>query len=66
MERVYNKIKAAASDGDDMVNVGNDDFCPRDVCRVIAELESNGYKVKREQGYDQRDQESWDYLIVSW
>jgi hypothetical protein len=66
MDRVYNKIKAAATMGAESVNVGKDDYCSRDVLRVIHELEMNGYKVKREQGYDQRDGQSWDYLIVSW
>lgn len=66
MDRVYNKIKAAATEGDESVSVGKDDYCSRDVVRVIAELEANGYTVKREMGYDQRDRECWDYLTVSW
>lgn len=66
MEQVYKKIKAAATNGNDSVNVGSRDYNPRDVLRVIAQLKNDGYTVKREQGYDQRDNESWDYLTVSW
>jgi len=33
---------------------------------MISHLESLGYQVKREQGSDQRDGVSWDYLIISW
>jgi len=66
VERVYEKIEAAARRGDSQITVGNDCYCQRDVDRVIKQLRANGYTVKREQGYDQRDNESWDYLIVSW
>ena len=66
MERIYEKIEAAARKGDSQVTVRNDCYYQRDVDRVIKQLRADGYTVKHEQGHDQRENVSWDYLIVSW
>jgi hypothetical protein len=66
MDKIYAAIKSAATKGDTSVSLGRTFFEVRDTDRVKAQLVGDGYTVKREQGYDQREQDSWDYLIVSW
>jgi hypothetical protein len=66
MEKVYARIETAARNGDSSITIGEGCYNQRDVDRVIKQLRADGYTVKREHGCDQRDNESWDYLIVSW
>lgn len=33
---------------------------------MIAKLEKLGYLVKRDSGFDPREQISWNYLYISW
>ncbi len=33
---------------------------------IISQLETLGFQVKRSNGYDVRDNDSWDTLIISW
>ena len=66
MEKIYAAIQSAAVKGDTTTSVGRTHFEVRDTQRVMDQLVADGYTVKREQGHDQRDNESWDYLIVSW
>jgi len=33
---------------------------------IIKHLKSLGYDVKHNSGYDQRDNDSWNYLSISW
>lgn len=33
---------------------------------IVKALKTDGYKVKRNSGYDPRDGDSWDNLDISW
>jgi hypothetical protein len=63
LKPVFQKIRVAAEFGSRSVNISLNELSAD---FVIDSLKREGYTVKREQGYDQRDNESWDYLIVSW
>ena len=67
MTSIYRKIEAAAKSGHDIIQIKVGEWkTTNSVDNIIADLRKNGYTVKRENGYDQRDGDGWDYLNVSW
>lgn len=64
--RCENAIDLAIRNGEEVVHVNINKTEDRFIKTVICELEKLRYKVKREEGYDQREQTGWDYLIIQW
>ena len=64
--RIYQAIESAAKKGKDSVQIETEEWkTTNSVDNVMVALQSNGYKVKREFGSDQREGD-WDYILVSW
>lgn len=66
MKPIFDKIKKSAQNGDVNVNFDLTDNQSKYVDIIIKKLESLGYKVSRQNGYDQRENTSWDYLYINW
>jgi len=64
LKNLYKTIEQAANRGINGVNVK----CPAEnlVESVMVQLKNDGYVVRRENGYDQRDRDSWDKLYINW
>lgn len=63
---IYDAIRKAAEDAESSIRFDLDDRRARFVKDIMTELTEAGYEVKREHGSDQRDNDSWHYLIISW
>jgi ACT domain-containing protein len=66
MKLIFDKIKKSAQNGDVNVNFDLTDNQSKCADMIIKKLESLGYKVSRQNGYDQRENTSWDYLYINW
>ena len=64
LKNLYKTIEQAANTGINAINVKSP--AENIVGSVIVQLKNDGYVVKRENGYDQRDRDSWDQLYISW
>ena len=64
LKNIYKTIEQAANKGINGINVKSP--AENIVESVIVQLKNDGYVVKRENGYDQRDGDSWDQLYISW
>ena len=64
VDPILAKIKAAASTGHESLQLDGVNVLHRDF--IIKKLKEMGYTVKHNSGYDQRDRDSWDYLVISW
>lgn len=64
LKNIYKTIEQAANTGINAINVKSP--AENIVGSVIVQLKNDGYVVKRENGYDQRDRDSWDQLYISW
>lgn len=64
LNNLYKVIEQTALQGISIVNVKS----PAEnlVDSVMVQLKNAGYVVERNNGYDQRDRDSWDYLNISW
>ena len=64
LKNLYKDIERAANKGINGINVES----PTEnlVESVIVQLKNDGYVVKRNNGYDHRDGDSWDQLYISW
>jgi len=64
LKNLYKTIEQAAKRGINGVNVK----CPAEnlVESVMVQLKNDGYVVRRDTGYDQRDNDSWDKLYINW
>lgn len=62
LKNLYKTIEQAANTGINAINVKSP--AENIVGSVIVQLKNDGYVVKRDNGYDQRD--SWDQLYISW
>jgi hypothetical protein len=64
IQNVYKVIEEAAKKGRSQVAIRS----PEEIIItfVINQLKKDGYAVSRNHGYDQRDDESWDNLDISW
>jgi len=64
LKNIYKDIEQSATEGLTVVNVKSP---PKNLVEsVIVQLKNDGYVVKRNNGYDQRDGDSWDQLYISW
>lgn len=65
---VYALIRQSASKGLESCSVSCDKFAEnaQAIKRAMLILKTDGYSVTRRVGSDQRDNESWDYLEISW
>jgi uncharacterized membrane protein len=65
--KIYEKIEKAARNGDDNICVDVSSWKSKNfVVSFVDELRTNGYRATRNQGYDQRDGESWDQINICW
>lgn len=64
LTHAYEHIGRQASNGLSMVSLNSPDSLT--IGSVMDQLRKDGYKVERNNGYDQRDDTSWDYLNISW
>jgi len=64
LKNIYKTIEQAANKGINVINVKSP--AENIVESVIVQLKNDGYVVKRENGYGQRDGDSWDQLYISW
>jgi hypothetical protein len=64
LKNLYKDIEQAANKGINGVNVKS----PTEnlVESVMVQLKNDGYVVRRDTGYDQRDRDSWDQLYINW
>jgi hypothetical protein len=64
LKNLYKTIEQAANRGINGVNVKS----PAEnlVESVMVQLKNDGYVVRRDTGYDQRDNDSWDQLYINW
>lgn len=65
-DRFYEAISKAASNGDSNCRFSLSDREKKLVTKIETELKGRGFTTKIESGYDQRDNDSWYYLDVSW
>ncbi len=67
MSEIYKRITSQADAGHASVSIDVKKWNNGVKVGIVKdELEKLGYKVKRSQGYDQRDRDSWDTLEISW
>ena len=64
LKNLYKTIEQAANTGINAINVKSP--AENIVGSVIVQLKNDGYVVKRDNGYDQRDRGCWDQLYISW
>jgi hypothetical protein len=64
LTHAYEHITKQASNGLSMVSLKSPDSLT--IGSVMDQLRKDGYKVERNNGYDQRDGTSWDFLNISW
>lgn len=64
LKNIYKTIEQAANTGINAINVKSP--AENIVGSVIVQLKNDGYVVRRENGYDQRDRDSWDQLYINW
>ena len=64
LKNLYKVIEQTALQGISRVNVES----PAEnlVESVMVQLKNDGYVVERNNGYDQRDRDSWDQLYIAW
>jgi hypothetical protein len=64
LNRTYESIANSAKKGYDNVSVES----PNEIIvnRVMEKLKEDGYSVKRSNGSDPRDGDSWDSLNICW
>ena len=63
---IFGKIKIEATAGKTILSFSIAQYKNIDSIVLINALKELGYEVKRNHGYDQRDNESWDYLAIEW
>ena len=63
---VNNAIERAAKSGDGSVRYDLKGGEAKFADVLIIALRSDGFNVERIRGSDQRDNDSWDYLIINW
>jgi hypothetical protein len=66
MSVYYGKIEAAARRGESSVQINLVGISANHPDLIINTLKDDGYAVHHEEGYDQRDDMSWNFLSVSW
>jgi hypothetical protein len=64
LKNIYKTIEQAANTGINAINVKSP--AENIVESVIFQLKNDGYVVERLLGHDQRDNDSWDQLYISW
>lgn len=64
LKNIYKTIEQAANTGINAINVESP--AENIVGSVMVQLKNDGYVVERNNGYDQRDRDSWDQLYISW
>lgn len=63
---IENKIKEAIANGKNYIVYETKTNKVETYDIIKKTLVNLGYKVTRQNGYDQRDNYSWDYLEISW
>lgn len=67
LEKIYTLIGEIANKGGVTANYDLRTNIPITLIKgLIQKLNDDGYTVERSHGYDQRDEVSWDYLIIQW
>ena len=67
MIAIYDEIKARAKQGYECHTIDIQTWKHKaSVEKVLAELNENGFKASRNNGYDQRDGTGWDQLNIGW
>lgn len=61
MAQIYNEIEIKAERGETNLQF-HVDKTKMDVDSTVSALKSNGYNAR----YDQRDNEEWNYISISW
>ena len=64
LKNIYKTIEQAANTGINAINVESP--AENIVGSVMVQLKNDGYVVERNNGYDQRDRDSWDQLYIAW
>jgi hypothetical protein len=66
MNLIYGEIKKAAEDGGDFVGIEVTPRMGKVMEQILKRLRGEGYKVEHNHGSDQRDDSSWNYMIIRW
>lgn len=67
MADIYNHIANRAREGYECLTINVQKWKHvASVDKVTTELRLNGYTVRRNRGFDQRDGDSWDNIEISW
>jgi len=66
LSSLLQKIEAAARKGETSIRESLGDATTEYIKSAKEQLKALGYTVSHESGYDQRDQQSWNYFIITW
>jgi hypothetical protein len=67
LDKIYATVNKAAKSGKSVITYDvTDSNESAFIKEIIATLKNDGYKVEHQTGYDQRDRDSWNYLVINW
>jgi hypothetical protein len=66
IEDIYTAIKRAATDGEEMLRFDLSNKLAKFAKEIVKKLKEDGFDTIHESGSDQRDGESWNYLVIRW